>query len=48
MMGFRHTINNSTAKSEFMIIRPGASPADPDGVSDFGEPENPEEASNGG
>ena len=50
MFGFRHTISNSTAKSEFFINRPGAYDKKPEGVSDSdsGEPENPQEASNGG
>ena len=43
MFGFKHTITNSSAKSEFLIVRSGAS-SDPPKDSD---PENPEEVSDG-
>jgi len=51
MMGFKHTISNSNAKSEFLIVRPGAYDTKPEGVSDLdsdsGEPEDPAEVHNG-
>ena len=46
MFGFKHTITNSSAKSEFLIARSGGTP-DSEGDSDSKEPENPEEVSDG-
>ena len=46
MFGFKHTITNSSAKSEFLIARSGGT-SDSEGDSDSKEPENPEEVSDG-
>ncbi len=46
MFGFKHTITNSSAKSEFLIARSGGT-SDSEEDSDSKEPENPEEVSDG-